>query len=171
MNISFDIDSTLMQSDQVRELAKLLSHIRRNLERGHLLLNVVMITDRASEEWEYDYNFKRLVDSFGFSMNDVYFTDGRDKVELLNASARESQSKATLIEKVLTRHAQGGGGRLNRAALQRMADASMNLFEQEEVRAGISLLPLTLASSNMRISAATLLSFLPRLAKLYNPLR
>ena len=55
-----------------------------------------------------------------------------DTVELLRAAEREAPSKAALLEKVLARHALSGGGRPSRAALQREADASMDLFEREE---------------------------------------
>jgi len=83
MNISFDIDNALLGNEQVQALAKLLSHIRRNLDRGYMLLNVLVVTDRDRDEWEYSMGLKILLDEFGLSVKDVHFTDGRPKVELV----------------------------------------------------------------------------------------
>lgn len=83
MNISFDIDNALLGSEQVQALAKLLSHIRRNLDRGYMLLSVSVITDRDRDEWEYSMSMKVMLDEFGLSVKDVHFTDGRPKVELV----------------------------------------------------------------------------------------
>lgn len=82
MNISFDIDNAL-NNEQVQTLAKLLLFIRKNLDKGYVLMNVIMITDRDRDEWEYNHSMKVLLDGFGLSMSNVYFTDGRPKVDLV----------------------------------------------------------------------------------------
>lgn len=84
MNVSFDIDNALIESEQVRSLARFLAHIRRTLPKGHQLIHICMITDRPRDEWEHSLSLKQLMDRFGLSMNDVYFTDGKEKRELID---------------------------------------------------------------------------------------
>lgn len=83
MVISVDVDIALREVPQAQELVRFLNLVRRTMPQGHQLLNVAAITNLDRDEWENSYQFKRFLDIFGMSMRDVYFTDGRSKLNLI----------------------------------------------------------------------------------------
>ncbi len=64
-------------------LAQVFALLRSSIVDGYKFMNIVMITTRNKDEWEYSLSLKKFMDGFGLTMNDMYFLDGKSKVDLI----------------------------------------------------------------------------------------
>jgi hypothetical protein len=85
MKISFELDGTLLADPSVQKLAESLnrSGFKFFWDRKKPYMRPMILTKR-SEDDATDINFKKMLDQFGFSVNDVVFTNGRSKAEIID---------------------------------------------------------------------------------------
>jgi len=88
MKISFEIEGTLLADSAVQMLALSLnrSGFKFFWDRKKPYMRPMILTKR-NEEDATDLEFKKMLDQFGFSVNDVVFTNGKPKSTFIDENA------------------------------------------------------------------------------------
>lgn len=79
MKISFDFDGCLGELKSVQSLCRSMQHANQ-IAFPAKPFNLVIITTRFEKVWKENHNFLHFIQDLGFTIDDVIFTNGIDKV-------------------------------------------------------------------------------------------
>ncbi len=81
INISFDLDFTLLTNKKVQELC--LNYRNINKLSGKEIFNLIITTRRNQENFKNEYGLSKFLTKYGFKKSDVCFTNGKWKAKSL----------------------------------------------------------------------------------------